>query len=197
MTNAPSDTSALPSDRAKGNKQDGKSRYLHVLLFLLAPHFGIFEAFRSVCFDSEFSRRYIANGGKTHCSAPQNSYSSYVPQAILNFFSPPASVSIQLQGAQRTIQVLTWIFLGLSSFEQVANETGGTDIVPLYLGGDAVSGIVAVNVNAGKKLEHAGIKVELIGQIGMSPKEHSRISNVRIRAVLRSKQSIRVHVRHP
>jgi vacuolar protein sorting-associated protein 26 len=48
----------------------------------------------------------------------------------------------------------------------VPNDGGGTDIVPLYQGVDTVSGVVVVNVNPGKKLEHVGIKVELVGQIG-------------------------------
>lgn len=37
----------------------------------------------------------------------------------------------------------------------------------VYYDGETVSGAVSVNLKSGAKLEHKGIKIELIGQIGM------------------------------
>ena len=45
------------------------------------------------------------------------------------------------------------------------NEEGKKDKLPLYLDGETVSGRVQVNLK-GKKLEHHGIRVEFVGQIG-------------------------------
>ena len=48
----------------------------------------------------------------------------------------------------------------------VRNEEGGTDRLPLYYDGDTVSGKVTINLKSGKKLEHKGIRVTFVGQIG-------------------------------
>jgi len=64
---------------------------------------------------------------------------------------PPCQIVVELQGAQRTIQV--------------PNESGGTDTLALYHSQEPVKGTVHVRLNAGKKLDHAGVRVELIGQI--------------------------------
>lgn len=38
--------------------------------------------------------------------------------------------------------------------------------VPLYTGQENISGVVDISVPPGKKVEHQGIRVELIGQTG-------------------------------
>jgi hypothetical protein len=38
--------------------------------------------------------------------------------------------------------------------------------MPLFVGEDTVKGEVEIRLNATKKLEHMGIKIELVGQIG-------------------------------
>jgi vacuolar protein sorting-associated protein 26 len=38
--------------------------------------------------------------------------------------------------------------------------------LPVYLGDDDISGTIDVKLSKGKKLEHLGIRVELIGHIG-------------------------------
>lgn len=45
------------------------------------------------------------------------------------------------------------------------NEDGKKDKLPLYFDGESVSGRVHINVK-GRKLEHQGIRVEFVGQIG-------------------------------
>jgi hypothetical protein len=53
-------------------------------------------------------------------------------------------------------------------------------------GKDAITGTVKVIVPAGKSLDHTGIKVELIGQIGMSQGPYSRCVDCREFLVPRS-----------
>lgn len=48
---------------------------------------------------------------------------------------------------------------------EVRNEEGKKDRLYLYYDGETVSGTVHIRPK-GKKLEHQGIKVEFIGQIG-------------------------------
>ena len=38
----------------------------------------------------------------------------------------------------------------------------------VYYDGESVSGAVSIGLKAGGRLEHKGIKIELIGQIGMN-----------------------------
>lgn len=38
--------------------------------------------------------------------------------------------------------------------------------LPLYNGNENVSGVVDISVPAGKKIEHQGIRIEMIGQTG-------------------------------
>jgi hypothetical protein len=52
----------------------------------------------------------------------------------------------------------------------------------LFTGMDTIAGTVAIKLNKGKKLDHVGIKVELIGQIG-----ERFACNLRVRVVQRSR----------
>eukprot|EP00698_Gefionella_okellyi_P011758 TRINITY_DN3126_c0_g3_i1.p1 TRINITY_DN3126_c0_g3~~TRINITY_DN3126_c0_g3_i1.p1 ORF type:complete len:310 (-),score=54.62 TRINITY_DN3126_c0_g3_i1:641-1537(-) len=70
---------------------------------------------------------------------------------LFSFLGPPCSILVELQGAQRTIQV--------------PNESGTSDNLALYHSTEPVKGRVHIKVNPGKKIDHAGVRVELIGQI--------------------------------
>lgn len=48
----------------------------------------------------------------------------------------------------------------------VKNEEGALERQSLYYDGETVAGNVMVNIKAGKKLEHQGIRIEFVGQIG-------------------------------
>jgi len=54
-----------------------------------------------------------------------------------------------------------------SSLQQVMGKNENGDPLPLYLftGNDNITGTVTISLKQGKKLEHIGIKIELIGQI--------------------------------
>ena len=41
-----------------------------------------------------------------------------------------------------------------------------TSMAPVYLGQDPLVGVAEIVVPPGKKVEHLGVKIELIGQIG-------------------------------
>lgn len=46
-------------------------------------------------------------------------------------------------------------------------DTGNTHVeLPIFTGFDDVAGTVYVKIPPGKRLEHQGIKVELVGQLG-------------------------------
>ena len=46
---------------------------------------------------------------------------------------------------------------------------GGDPIeLPIYSGNENVSGTVDISVPPGKKIEHQGIRIEMIGQTGMN-----------------------------
>lgn len=49
----------------------------------------------------------------------------------------------------------------------VKNEEGVLERQSLYYDGETVAGNVMVNIKAGKKLEHQGIRIEFVGQIEM------------------------------
>ena len=49
---------------------------------------------------------------------------------------------------------------------KIPGSTTETVEFPIYNGNESVSGKIDVIVQAGKKYEHLGIKVEMIGQIG-------------------------------
>ena len=47
----------------------------------------------------------------------------------------------------------------------VRSASGVPETVPLYTDGDTVSGVVTITPAFGKKVDHQGIKIELLGQI--------------------------------
>jgi hypothetical protein len=51
----------------------------------------------------------------------------------------------------------------------VKKENGQVVMVPLFLGQDSVAGEVRIEPLPGKKVEHLGVKIELLGQIGTVP----------------------------
>jgi vacuolar protein sorting-associated protein 26 len=52
---------------------------------------------------------------------------------------------------------------------------GGDPItVPVYTGQELVNGVVDISVPPGKKIDHQGIRIEMIGQTGM---QHSYVSS--------------------
>ncbi len=67
-------------------------------------------------------------------------------------FAPAAAIKITLDGAEDR-----------KLYEVVSDNN--TEKLPLYVANETVSGVINI-VPSGKKLEHQGIKVEFIGQIG-------------------------------
>ena len=78
--------------------------------------------------------------------------SSLTTQSFFNLGSS-ATVDIELTGRTNSHSVT------------VKDENGALMPLPLYTGTDPISGLVHVVVPKGKKLEHLGIRIELIGQI--------------------------------
>src|ERR1700737_1917944 len=77
---------------------------------------------------------------------------------MASFFKPVCDIEIRLDGEDAR--------------DMVEFKTGGKDRkekAPLYQDGESVKGTVIVRPKDGKKLEHTGIKVNLIGSIGKSP----------------------------
>lgn len=71
------------------------------------------------------------------------------------FFSTPVDIDIVLDdGDQR------------ATVDVKADKGGGREKAALYLDGESVRGQVTVRPKDGKRLEHTGIKVQLIGAIG-------------------------------
>jgi len=61
-------------------------------------------------------------------------------------------------------------------------KDGELQKIPLFIGRDPVCGKVDIKLNSGRKLEHNGIKIELLGQIGTlcDPNESTRRENAAI-----------------
>ena len=77
---------------------------------------------------------------------------------MASFFKPVCDIEIRLDGEDAR--------------DMVEFKTGGKDRkekAPLYKDGESVKGSVIVRPKDGKKLEHTGIKVNLIGSIGIYP----------------------------
>ena|SRR5271155_4284251 len=74
---------------------------------------------------------------------------------MASFFKPVCDIEIRLDGEDAR--------------DMVEFKTGGKERkekAPLYKDGESVKGSVIVRPKDGKKLEHTGIKVNLIGSIG-------------------------------
>lgn len=79
-----------------------------------------------------------------------------IPLSVQAFlFSSPCKIDIRLNDAETRTRV------------DIPRDKG-TESLFLFVGDDPVSGIVTVEPQNGKKIEHKGIKIELIGQIGIS-----------------------------
>jgi len=68
-------------------------------------------------------------------------------------FGSAASVTIKLNGQEE------------QKHAAVKNEAGEIETLPLFVGIETVAGTVSVALVKGKKLDHLGIKIELIGQV--------------------------------
>jgi vacuolar protein sorting-associated protein 26 len=75
---------------------------------------------------------------------------------FIGAFGPPCTVSIDFADAETRKQA------------SVKKENGQTVLVPLFLGQESVVGEVRIDPVPGKKVEHTGVKIELLGQIGKS-----------------------------
>eukprot|EP00475_Leptophrys_vorax_P035878 TRINITY_DN5972_c0_g1_i1.p1 TRINITY_DN5972_c0_g1~~TRINITY_DN5972_c0_g1_i1.p1 ORF type:complete len:303 (-),score=21.74 TRINITY_DN5972_c0_g1_i1:222-1130(-) len=78
---------------------------------------------------------------------------SMLLQSGLFGLGPPCSIAINFEDAETRKQA------------SVKRESGQTELVPLFHGQDTVSGEVRIEPLPGKRVEHAGVKIELIGQI--------------------------------
>lgn len=72
---------------------------------------------------------------------------------IIGAFKPPCSITISLADARTRKQV------------PFKRENGQTVMVPLFQSQENIIGEVIVEPQQGKKVEHVGIKIELVGQI--------------------------------
>ncbi|CAK9191113.1 unnamed protein product [Sphagnum troendelagicum] len=72
---------------------------------------------------------------------------------LVGAFGPPCKVGIEFSDAETRKQA------------SVKKENGQVVMVPLFLGQDSVAGEVRIEPLPGKKVEHLGVKIELLGQI--------------------------------
>eukprot|EP00850_Spirogloea_muscicola_P024101 SM000442S16157 [mRNA] locus=s442:25410:28067:- [translate_table: standard] len=72
---------------------------------------------------------------------------------LLSAFGPPCTVSIDFADAETRKQA------------SVKKDHGQSELVPLFHGQDSVAGEVRIEPLPGKKVEHLGVKIELLGQI--------------------------------
>ena len=76
--------------------------------------------------------------------------------SFFNFAGSPVEVEIKLTGEDERRQV------------EVKGEKEKREMCPVYYDGESVMGQVNVRVRDGKKFQHDGIRIELIGSIGES-----------------------------
>lgn len=74
--------------------------------------------------------------------------------SFFSFSSVPVDIEIKLQGEEGRRQV------------EVKGEKDQRELCAVYYDGESVSGQVNVRVKDGKKYQHDGIRIELIGSIG-------------------------------
>jgi vacuolar protein sorting-associated protein 26 len=74
---------------------------------------------------------------------------------LLGAFKPACNISITFSDGKNRKQV------------PMKKENGQTALVPLFHSQDTISGKVCIEPYQGKKVEHNGVKVELLGQIGV------------------------------
>ena len=74
--------------------------------------------------------------------------------SFFNFAAQPVEVEIKLAGEDDRRQV------------EVKGEKDKKELCPVYYDGESVVGQVNVRVKDGKKFQHDGVRIELIGSIG-------------------------------
>jgi vacuolar protein sorting-associated protein 26 len=84
------------------------------------------------------------------------------PATMAYFFSTPVDIDIVLDEQDERQMV------------DVKLEKSRREKAPLYMDGESVRGAVTVRPKDGKRLEHAGIKVQFIGTIGMFVRHRRR-----------------------
>lgn len=69
------------------------------------------------------------------------------------FFGPGATAEIKLEDVEsrKLVDIV---------------RDGQTEKLPLFYGNESIKGKVLLKIPAGKKIEHGGVKIELLGQIG-------------------------------
>ena len=77
--------------------------------------------------------------------------------SLFGFGAQPVEVEIKLAGEDDRRIV------------EVKGEKDRKEICPVYYDGESVSGQVHVRVKDGKKFQHDGIRIELVGSIGGYP----------------------------
>lgn len=84
-----------------------------------------------------------------------------------DFDNWPPSISV-IMFSFTTNPTINIVFDGQESKPKKAVKVPGQDPleVPLYSGQDNVAGVVDISLPPGKKVEHQGIRIELIGQTG-------------------------------
>ena len=67
-----------------------------------------------------------------------------------------------------TNPVITITFDGQDTRTKKSVKVSGTETaeIPVYFGSEIIKGVVDVGVPSGKKIEHQGIRIEMIGQTG-------------------------------
>lgn len=86
----------------------------------------------------------------------QSNCSSPAMASFFSFGSQPVDVEIKLAGEEERRQV------------EVKGEKDKKEMCPVFYDGESVIGQVNVRVKDGKKFQHDGIRIELIGSIGES-----------------------------
>lgn len=92
-------------------------------------------------------------------------------------FSAPVDIDVRLEDEHERKQI------------DVKLDNPAKETLPVYFDGENVQGTVVIHPRNAKRLQHDGIKIELIGCIGMW------LGSRRI--VLRPRKSLRVSVAHP
>ncbi|KAF8398140.1 hypothetical protein HHK36_017066 [Tetracentron sinense] len=74
---------------------------------------------------------------------------------LIGAFKPPCNISITFVDSRTRKQV------------QLKKENGQAAMVPLFQSQESIIGEVSIEPMQGKKVEHNGVKIELLGQIGL------------------------------
>lgn len=74
--------------------------------------------------------------------------------SLFKFSGSPSEISIKLEGEENRRNV------------EMKGERGEQELCPVYYDGESVSGRVDMRLKDGRKFQHDGIGIELIGNIG-------------------------------